>query len=167
MRMWPRQAREKPLPRPPAHQYTCMSSGHSHHRTPYPGAQFSSTPPTTGSHTSRFPPTARSRTLAYTKAIVPAPRRPKSTKVYRCNCTRMCKDPNGVIVSERTWYRHAEHRGNDEFRRRDELRALVEPANRTETRSPECIFPGSESNKRRRLEDVCFPSSLVDALTCF
>lgn len=150
-----------------------MSSKHSHNQRLHPGTQSSSTsrfPPTTRLHASRFP------SGRYTKAIVPAiAPAPQPTKVYRCNCTQLCKDPNGVIVSRRTWYRHAEHRDSDEAERHRREReppprASVEPANQAETHSthsPESMLPGSESNKRRRLEDVSFPSLLVDALMCF
>ena len=53
------------------------------------------------------------------------------------------------MVSERTWFRHAEHRADDRARRKRERnadRVLVE------TYLQECVVPGAGSPKRRRLD---------------
>ena len=96
-----------------------------------------------------------SHTLPQIKPTTLTLRRPKPKKIYRCDCTRLCKDPNGAIVSERTWFRHAEYRDNDATRRRSErererelrLRDSIEPADQD-------AVPSTGSNKRRRLDHV-------------
>jgi len=67
-----------------------------------------------------FHRTTHSHTPLQAKPTAPTRRQLKPKKVHRCDCTHLCKEPDGRVVSERTWFRHAEYRAADECQRRHE-----------------------------------------------